>query len=159
MGWGGAGGARQKNPGGVQHWSGMPDYELAASVATSIKQSTAARQTKIPDVFCSCQSFQVVRARGGRMFTDTRQHNVSSSASSWVQPNVIPSEVQFILRGKEANASTDETLHAVNGETPVRYKNFGTDVSTKIYKASMNLARWPIMSTMDAKTPIRRKLL
>ena len=56
------GGARQKNPGGVQHWSGMPDYEPAASVAASVKQSTAARQTKVPDVFCSCQICQVVRA-------------------------------------------------------------------------------------------------
>ena len=85
MGWVGAGGARQKNPGGVQHWSGMPDSEPAASLVASIKQGTAARQTKVPEVFCvfcSCQSCQVVRARGGRMLTDTRQHNVSRSASS-----------------------------------------------------------------------------
>ena len=58
-----------------------------------------------------------------------------------MQPNVIPSEVQFILQGKEVNASIYETLHAVNSETLVRYKFFGTDVSTKYYKASKNLAR------------------
>ena len=49
MGWGGA---RQKNLGDVQHWSGMPDSEPAASLVASIKQGTAARQTKVPEVFC-----------------------------------------------------------------------------------------------------------
>ena len=77
-----AGGAREINPGGVQHWSAIPDSEPATSLVTSIKLGTAARQSRVPEVFCSCQSCQVVRARGGRMLTDTRQHNVSRSASS-----------------------------------------------------------------------------
>ena len=75
------------------------------------------------------------------MLTDTRQHNVSSSASRRVQPNVIPSEAQFILKGKEANASTYETLHAVNSGHQFVTNILERMFQQKFYKASMNRAR------------------